>query len=144
VESRKVALVTRCMWELQEMTPEVEGLLLIGTDGFVIASTLRHSQTTSRMAAVSSALVGLAKQVCEEWERGNFQCVNVTYQDETGTNYVAQLMGVTASTILVAITKRVMTFSLATITVPFNIQQTVNYVSQVLSGVDEPPQITWM
>jgi predicted regulator of Ras-like GTPase activity (Roadblock/LC7/MglB family) len=144
VEARQIALMTQCLWEFQEMTTEVEGLMLIGMDGFVIASTIAITESTSRVAAVVSALVGLAKQVTEEWERGTFSEVRVRFKDQSDRQRDAQLIPVGESAVLVVLLQRTAALSLASITVPFNTRQALQYVALVLNGTDDPPQVTWM
>lgn len=144
MEGRQVALVTKCLWEFQEMTPEVEGLMLVGMDGFILASTLSHSESTSRVAAVVSALVGLAKQASEEWERGVFNEVRVRFKDHQDKLRDAQLIAVNDTAVLVIILQRTATLSLASVVVPFNTRQALEYVSRVMAGEENPPQITWM
>lgn len=126
------------------MTTEIHGLLLIGTEGFVIASTLSHTPATSRVAAVSSALVGLAKQAAYEWERGDFQEVRVRYKDSEQRNWDVQLLAVTDTCALVIVMERPAVLSVANIVLSFNTQQAAHYVARVLNGDNDPLSITWM
>src|SRR5687767_15060145 len=141
VENRQVALVTRCLWEFQEMTPEIDGLLLVGTDGCVLASTLSQSEATSRVAAIASTLVSLAKQAADEWERGSFHEVRVRFKDQQGRQRDAQLIAVSESIVLVIVLERATTLSLSGMTLMQNTRQALQYVARVLLGENPPPAL---
>lgn len=144
MENRQVALVTRCLWEFQEMTPEIEGLILVAVDGTILTGTLTHTESTERVAAVTPTLLGLARQVSEEWDRGDLHEVRVRYQDEQDRMHDAQLIAVTDSTILIMVLTQSTGPSLASVTIPFNTRQALQYVAHVLLGEDDPPSATWM
>lgn len=145
LESHKITLVTKCLWELQEMSHEIDGLILIGLDGFVIASTLSPTPSTTRVAAVSSALVELAKKVMQEWDRGDFSEVRVTYRDQAGQRRDAQLIPIHDYAILAVLLRNVATLSLATVIVPHNTRKAIQYIRRVVEE-DTPPAepIEWM
>ncbi len=144
MENRQVALVTRCLWEFQEMTSEIDGLILVNVDGAILTSTLTYSESTDRVAAVASTLVALARQVSEEWERGDFNEVRVRYRDQHAQLRDAQLIAVTDDAVLVIILQRTASLSLSSVTVPFNTRQALQYVAHVLLGDDNPPRAIWI
>jgi hypothetical protein len=144
LERQQIARISKCLWEFQEMTPEIYGLVLFGAEGFVVASTLTYTPSISRVAAVSAALVGLAKQCTAEWERGNFEEVRVRYRDEDDRQWDAQLLPVTLMYTLAVVIQRPPALSVSNIVLSFNTQQAQHYVASVLNGADDPPRITWM
>lgn len=144
MENPQVTLVTQCLWEFQEMTPEVDGVMLIGGDGIIVASTLSPDETTTQVADVVLALVRLAREAIEDWEQGNFQEVRVRYRDDRNRMRDAQLISAGHDAVLVLVLQQRPAFSLASISVPFNTRLALRYLTRVLEGDTEPPPINWM
>lgn len=144
MEKQKIARIAKCLWEFQEMTPEISGLILLGAEGFVIASTLSYTPATTRLAAVASALVALGRQASEEWSRGSFEEIRVRYKDAQDRKWDVQLLPISPMITLAVITQRPPLLSVANIVLSFNTQQAAHYIGAVLGGETAPPPVTWM
>lgn len=143
MEDHLITLLTKCLWEYQEMTPQVEGVMLVATSGFIVASTFSMSDEISRLAAVSSALFLLGRQFTHEFELGKLGEIGVRYTNEDGEPRDAELLPVNPNYFLVVAIERVSAVSLPMVTVPFNTQQMTYFVARLLDG-DDPPPIQWM
>lgn len=65
---------------LQRGYPVVEGLMLVTTGGFVLASTFNKEDSVSRLAAVTRTLFLLAGNMCQEMGRGDMKTVHLSYK----------------------------------------------------------------
>ncbi len=92
---------------LQQGYPIVEGLMLVTTGGFVLASTFAKADSVSRLAAVSRTLFLLADDMCREFGRGDMQTVHLTYKrgiggdDNTPSRVILRTVGETIMLLMV-------------------------------------------
>lgn len=144
MESRQLSQLTRCLWEFQEMTLEIDGLMLISVDGGVLASTIGESEAANRVAAVVMTLIGLARQTSEGWNQGDFHELRVRYKDDSNRLRDAQLIAVSEGIALVLVLERAASYGLAAANTPFNMRQALHYLTQILQGEENPPNASWM
>jgi len=144
MENQQLTLATRCLWEFQEMTPEVEGLMLIGQDGGILTTTLARTQSVQRVAGIVSTLVVLARQATETWNRGEFREVRVRYTDEQSRLRDAQLIIVTDEIILVVIHQRPAALGRGSVTIAYNARQAQQALAHILAGDVSLPFIPWL
>ncbi|MFO7321111.1 MAG: hypothetical protein DIU68_005245 [Chloroflexota bacterium] len=135
--------LTRCLWEFQEMTLEIEGLILISADRGVLASTVSESVAVNRVTAVVKTLIGLARQT-SNWSPSQFNEYRVRYKDDAGNLRDAQLISVTDGIALVVILERQPTQNFAEPAAPFNTRQALHYVNRILRGENDPPNAMWL
>jgi len=138
MEQYQVALMTKCLWEFQEMLPEIDGIMLVGQDGFIIASTFVGGPSASRLAAVSSALVGLARKVSPRMSCGPM--VEVWARLEAGSVLLKPAGDDATLIILVQSPPRL---SQVVTSFSTNTHRAIDYVVQVMNG-EEPSPITWV
>jgi predicted regulator of Ras-like GTPase activity (Roadblock/LC7/MglB family) len=92
---------------LQQGYPIVEGLMLVTTGGFVLASTFDKADSVSRLAAVSRTLFLLADDMCREFGRGEMHAVHLTYKrgmggdDNSPSRVILRTVGATIMLLMV-------------------------------------------
>jgi predicted regulator of Ras-like GTPase activity (Roadblock/LC7/MglB family) len=138
MEQYQVALMTKCLWEFQEMLPEIDGIMLVSHDGFIIASTFVGGPSASRLAAVSSALVGLARRISPRMSCGPM--VEVWARLEDGSVLLKPAGDDATMIILMHSPPRLNSTGTS---FPINTHRAIEYVVQVMNG-DDPPPITWL
>ena len=74
------ALVTRCLWSLQEADLSIEGLILTHVRGVAMTSTMHHNASTQRLTAVAVAMFLLGEHTSEAWGNGESLEVHVRVQ----------------------------------------------------------------
>jgi predicted regulator of Ras-like GTPase activity (Roadblock/LC7/MglB family) len=139
MENRRLALVAKCLWEFQENTLDVHGLMLVGTDGFVMASTVTPSPATSRIAAVAVALLGLAKQASAEMGRGGLHEVRVGYDESR----FCVLTPVSDTAVLVVATESLVNNGTGLIALEVNRQRCAAALTQLMTRGTLPP-VLWL
>ncbi|MEO0563598.1 MAG: roadblock/LC7 domain-containing protein [Chloroflexota bacterium] len=68
------------LFELQRAHPTIEGLMLVSTGGFTLATTFQKADSVSRLAAVTRTMYLLARDTCAEFDRGEMQAVHLSYR----------------------------------------------------------------
>jgi predicted regulator of Ras-like GTPase activity (Roadblock/LC7/MglB family) len=102
-----IAYIRERLYALRQAYPIVDGLMLVSTGGFTLASTFSKEDSVSRLAAVSRTLYLLAEDTCREFERGEILSVHLSFRrgmggDDNAPSQVI-LRSVTEDTMLVMV-----------------------------------------
>ncbi len=142
-DTRRIAKATRCLWSLQEVVSEIEGLLITHSDGITLTSTLRNVDSIQRLSAVSNTLFMLCEDVSDTWGRGQASEVRLRIvsedEDDHPVHYYVSLKPVSSDDVLVALYRANDNIQL----IDADIDLAVDYLSQLLNGDDPPPISGW-
>ena len=87
--------------DMETRDPEIEGSILLRSDGLVVAAAVREEIDKDLASAMMASLLNVSKRVFEELGRGSVD--NVIVRGERGT---VMIISVTPEVVLAAISKR--------------------------------------
>lgn len=134
-----IALATQCLWSLQEAAPEIEGLLFSHVDGLTLTTTLAGSESTQRLAAVSTALFLLSEHTAEAWGSGEAMEVQLVFTDEKDMRRYVTIKPVSYRAILTAVHRKTERHAL----IKTDLDLAATYLLALLAGDTPPLPVNW-
>lgn len=136
IGKQQTAYATRCLWSLQEASPEIEGVILTFTTGLVLTSTFTGDDRTQRLAAISTTLYLLSAQATSAWAVGDSVEVSLHISGDDSPRTIS-LKPVGDSAVLITCLKPSSYLEL----IEQQISQATHYLERLLIGeIEQPPR----
>ncbi len=138
MDSLRIELATRCLWSLQEVSLECEGLLLTSVDGLTLTTTLPGDDSAQRLAAVATTMFLLGEDMTQAWGSGESTELFVKLMDEQGKTRYVYMIPVGFRAVLVAIVQ----MKWLAPELYRDLRKAAQYLDSVLDG-ETPPTPQW-
>lgn len=134
----RIELATRCLWSLQEVSLQVEGLLLTSVDGLTLTSTMQGDDSSQRLAAVATTMFLLGEDMTQAWGSGESTELFVKLLDDRGKTRYVYMIPVGFRAVLVAIVQ----MKWLAPELYRDLRKAAHYLDSVLDG-ETPPTPQW-
>lgn len=124
-ESIKVEFI-KILKELEDKDPDIEGSVIIRSDGLILASALPADIDSNLAAAMSASIFSVSQRVLKELNRGSI--INTIVRGEDG---VLMIISVTEDIVLAAIGKRDSNLGLMLV----EMQRTAEKIKEILKKI---------
>lgn len=138
MDSLRIELATRCLWSLQEVCLQVEGLMLTSVDGLTLTTTLYGDDQAQRLAAVATTMFLLGEDMTQAWGSGESTELFVKLLDEDQKTRYVYMIPVGYRAVLVAIVQ----MKWLAPEVYRDLRKAAEYLDSVLDG-ETPPAPHW-
>ncbi|MCA9914733.1 MAG: roadblock/LC7 domain-containing protein [Anaerolineae bacterium] len=105
MDTLQTELATRCLWSLQEVSIEIEGLMLTSVDGLALTTTMQGDEGSQRLAAVATTMFLLGEDMTQAWGSGESTELFIKLMNDAGETRYVYMVPVGFRAVLVAIVR---------------------------------------